>query len=101
MNFEKADLTEMYGTCLQGQIYVTYEELVKVFGKEHSKGDGYKVQAEWVLKFEDGTIATIYDYKEGKNYCGNHGKSKQHVTDWHIGGSHPLAEHHVLAALRT
>ena len=101
MKFEKARDSDANGTHLQGHVNTTYDRLVEVFGKEHSKGDGYKVQAEWVLKFADGTIATIYDYKEGKNYCGNHGKSKQHVTDWHIGGSHPLAEHHVLAALRT
>ena len=87
MKFKKADDWKVNGTHLQGHVNASYDELVAVFGKEHSDGDGYKVQAEWVLKFEDGTIATIYDYKEGKNYNGSSGISKEKVTDWHIGGT--------------
>ena len=85
---------------LQGEIDVDYKDLVKVFGKEHSDGDGYKVQAEWNLKFSDGTYATIYDWKQGKNYCGSSGISKTRVRDWHIGGSTPEAVKRVTQALR-
>ena len=85
---------------LQGEIDVSYADLVKVFGKEHSDGDGYKVQAEWNLKFSDGTYATIYDWKQGKNYCGSSGISKTRVREWHIGGSVPEAVDRVRQALR-
>ena len=49
-----------------------------MFGKETLAGDGVKVQAEWDLVFQDGTVATIYDYKEDI--------PKEQVTNWHIGG---------------
>jgi hypothetical protein len=65
------------GTCYQDCINVPYFELVEVFGESKISGD--KVQAEWILEFEDGKVATIYDYKEYE-------KSVEFVTDWHIGG---------------
>ena len=73
-------------SCLQGHVKITYKELCAIFGQENNTGDDYKVQAEWQIKFADGIYATIYDYKQGKNYCGSSGISKAKVTDWHIGG---------------
>jgi len=73
------------GTSLIGEIDVSYKQLVKVFGKP-DKGDGYKTEAEWRLKFEDGTIATIYDYKSGKSYDPEYGLPVEKIRDWHIGG---------------
>ncbi len=72
-------------TCLQGEMDISYKEIVAVFGKEDSDGDGYKVQAEWFIQTPDG-IATIYDYKQGKDYNGASGIVKSKVRDWHIGG---------------
>ena len=43
------------GTHLVGSIETTYKNLVKMLG-EPMFGDGEKVQAEWVLEFDDGTI---------------------------------------------
>lgn len=83
--------TRFESSCLQGYIDAEYATLCKVFGKEHSKGDEYKVDAEWMLKFSDGTYATIYNYKNGKNYCGKNGLAKKNITDWHVGGSSELA----------
>jgi len=74
------------GTHLVGSIETTYKNLVKMLG-EPMFGDGEKVQAEWVLEFDDGTIATIYDWKESI--------SVQRVTDWHIGGFNDEAAEHV------
>jgi len=73
------------GTSLIGYITCDYSKLKKVFGKP-SDSDGYKVDAEWDVEFEDGTVATIYNYKTGKNYCGSSGLPKTKITDWHIGG---------------
>jgi len=98
MNFTKAE--SFQSSWMQGEVNTTYAKLIEVFGKEHCNGDDYKVQAEWGLKFEDGTYATIYDWKEGVNYNGpKHGISKEQVTNWHIGGTTPAAVDRVMDAL--
>ncbi len=74
------------GTHLQGYIDITYAELKAKFGKPHNS-DGYKVDAEWDIEFADGTVATIYNWKNGKNYNGKNGLGKTKITDWHIGGN--------------
>lgn len=71
--------------CRQGSIKTTYDELYKVFGRPR-ESDGYKVDAQWDIEFEDGTIAYIYNYKNGKNYNGDEGMDVVDITDWHIGG---------------
>jgi len=87
------------GTCLQGEIDCSYADLVKVFGKETSKGDEYKTQAEWLIRFPCGTVASIYDYKQGKKYNGADGIPKTKVRDWHIGGRSFRAAELVRAAM--
>ena len=76
---------DINGTSLQGVLTATYKELCDLFGKPFD-GDGYKVDAEWGVRFEDGTVATIYNWKNGKNYCGAEGKAVEQIMDWHIGG---------------
>lgn len=74
------------GTSLMGQIEdVTYEELVNIFG-EPSFGptEDNKVQAGWAIQFDDGLIATIYDWK-------NYGVPIEVVQSWHIGGHKKIA----------
>ena len=80
------------GGWLQGHVYVPYSELVSAFGNPHylGSGDG-KVQAEWALKI-NGTMVTIYDYKE-------YGKPVQHIREWHIGGTSEDAVEMVKGAL--
>jgi len=73
-------------TWLQGRIDVEYAKLVKVFGEPISKVDEYKSDAEWHILFEDGILATIYNYKDGKNYLGDKGMLVKDITEWHIGG---------------
>ena len=51
--------------------------------------DEYKTDVNWGLEFEDGTIATIYNWKNGKNYCGERGLPVEDITEWHIGGHEP------------
>jgi hypothetical protein len=92
------DFKAFNGTCLQGHVYADYKVLKKVFGKP-SEGDGYKVDAEWDVVFSDGTIATIYNYKDGKNYNGSRGLAKTQITDWHVGGRSARAVANVEAVL--
>lgn len=64
-------------TSLQGYVTAHYADLVKLFGEPLRGGD--KTTAEWILKFEDGTVATIYDWKEYTTPMGRY--------DWHVGGN--------------
>jgi hypothetical protein len=81
---------ETMGTCGQGYIFdVTRAEIEAVFGKpaydeavEEFSGDG-KVTVEWTLGFEDGTIATIYDWKRYE--LGTPAMDER--IDWNIGGN--------------
>ena len=77
-------------TCLQGYVEAYYHQLVEVFGEPEGGGD--KTTVEWCLQFEDGTIATIYDWKEYETPIG--------LYHWHIGGHNNLAVARVTRALR-
>ena len=77
IQFENAPTVSLNGTCLQGHIKTTYEELVNVFGEPTSLS-GDKVTVEWTLLFSDGTVASIYDWKLSETPMG--------VYNWHIGG---------------
>lgn len=76
---------EINGTSLQGYVEISYKKLIEVFGKPNVKVDGYKTDAEWLIMTPVG-IATIYNYKDGKNYCGKAGKATSKIVEWHIGG---------------
>ena len=91
--FENGDPDDVHGTSLQGEIDISYKELVSIFGEPHSKGDGYKVDAEWILQFntpEGPVVATIYNYKDGKNYLGRSGMATSRIRNWHIGSKEPI-----------
>lgn len=53
---------EISGTSWKGNLTISYSKLCEVLGEPmlwvHDKS-----QAEWVIEFEDGMIATIYDWK--------------------------------------
>lgn len=73
-------------SSFQGEINCSYDTLVKVFGKQNVNNDGYKTDAEWELLFDDGTHATIYNWKNGTNYLGEDGDIIEDINTWHIGG---------------
>ena len=54
---------EIAGTWLQGDIRTTRAKIQEAFGEPTFYEAGEKVTVEWGLLFEDGTIATIYDWK--------------------------------------
>lgn len=70
-------------TCLQGYVTADYTTLVALFGEPG--GGEYKTEAEWCITTPEG-VATIYDYKVGKKYCGEEGLSREDITEWHVGG---------------
>ena len=78
-------------TGLRGEFSITYAELVEIFGppKYGPNADLDKTSCEWALQFEDGTVATIYDWKVGRwTIMGEY--------DWHIGGHDDKALTHVV-----
>jgi hypothetical protein len=87
--FTKAKRGASNGTSLQGYIQISYAELIAVLGLPHTNGDGFKVDAEWVIELASGRVATIYNYKDGKNYNRGNGLPVEDITDWHVGGTSP------------
>ena len=79
---------DITGTCLQGTINTSYDRLVELFGEPTQLEADGKVQVEWVMKFTDGTLATIYDWKENQVPEG--------VTEWHVGGHTQHALYNVI-----
>jgi hypothetical protein len=77
IQFENDPTVSINGTCLQGYIETTYDELVNVFGQP-TELEGDKVTREWILQFSDGTVATIYDWKQLE--------TPMEYYPWHIGG---------------
>lgn len=64
---------------LQGHLYgVTYNQLVEAFGEPIKVQDDYKTQVQWIIKFEDGQVATIYDWKIASRVQDN--------LEWNVGG---------------
>lgn len=77
------------GTSLQGYVRTTYAQLVDLFGNGMGAGD--KTTQEWVLEFDDGTIATIYDWKTYE--------TPMDLYEWHVGGTSKQAVWKVQDAL--
>jgi len=80
---------EVVGTSGQGSVTATREQVMKTFGApaycEWDSTD--KITIEWEILFNDGTIATIYDYK--RNY---YGEDLEPIDlfeefEWNIGGN--------------
>lgn len=88
MSFE-TEMVDPSGTHLQGHIKASYEELTSLFGQPMPGFD--KTDQEWAIRFRDGTVATIYDWKVGINYCGESGLHATQITHWNVGGKSPIA----------
>ena len=94
--------TNVGGTFLRGYIKASYEQLLKSFGEPHDpNGDNYKTDVEWAFEFADGTIATLYNWKNGKNYLGEaEGLELNDIYEWHVGGFSEKAVSKLLEKLR-
>jgi predicted dehydrogenase len=66
MKFTINDIdTNVDGTSYKGSIVTDYKTLVRFFGDPNPGSADGKTTCEWVLEFEDGTVATIHDWKSG------------------------------------
>ena len=78
----KATNKSLDGTSFHGNtISATLADLMNVLGAPHGIGEqNDKVQNEWELELEDGTVFSVYDWKEYRRY------SDTETIEWHIGG---------------
>lgn len=78
---------DVVGTSGQGYVFdVTRAQIESVFGAPtYETEDWEKVTVEWSIQFEDGTIATIYDWKRYEDDLGTPEMDEQY--DWHVGGT--------------
>jgi hypothetical protein len=95
MNATKTNAID--GTSLQGEISTTKAQLIETFGAPNweSNQESDKVSIEWAMVFEDGTLATIYDWKRYEEGT----PDIDEVYSYHIGGMSPLAVERVTEAL--
>jgi hypothetical protein len=79
-NFKVNDRTNnINGTSLVGYVFTTYANLVEKLGEPETDWD--KSTAHWSIQSPDGTVATIYDWK---NWT-----TPQDEYHWHVGGHYP------------
>lgn len=57
------DPEQAYGTSLKGYVTSTLAQLIETFGEPEYFAEGDKVTVEWVIVFDNGIVATIYDWK--------------------------------------
>lgn len=57
-----------------------------LFGPGSKESDWTKCDAEWQIEFEDGTVAWVYNWKNGRNYNGPSGTPVEEITRWTVGG---------------
>ncbi len=71
-------------TTYRATIEASYQDLVEVWG-EPAKGDGYKTEAEWVIRPAGKAVITIYNYKTSRAYADKNPEIKD-LREWHVGG---------------
>lgn len=88
---------EVAGTWLQGHTTpTTRRKLSAVFGEPIQYEEGDKVTLEWGIQFEDGTIATIYDWKRYEQGT----PALDEEMSYNVGGISPDAVARVEEALK-
>ena len=94
------------GTSLMGHLErVDFYRLIEVFGRPH-KADEYKSDAGWDIEFDDGLVATIYNWKNGYNYNkdaddGDRGLQLTDMTHWNVGGKDRQVVDRLMSMLET
>ena len=78
-------LNKMVGTHFFGSFEnVSFEELVELFGNPITTEDN-DIRFQWLIEFEDGLLATIYDWKvDYSQKC-----VMTQPIEWHVGGHDP------------
>ena len=89
MNYEVLDnFDAIIGTSYKGRIKSSYYILENKFGEPLRDEDG---NVNWIIKFEDGTVATIYNWHDAG--------SVYDIDTWNVGGFEKTALFNVLDIL--
>ena len=83
MTHQLISTTKSVGTSLQGYVEATRSFLELLLGEPTEYGEGDKVTTEWAVEFDNGVIATIYDWKRYEMGA----PEMDEVIEWHIGGN--------------
>lgn len=81
ITFKRALWPAVAGTGLMGTVVTTYDDLVRAFGQPEACGD--KSTVEWIIQFDEGVAATVYDWKTDV--------TPKSAYAWHIGGKNKRA----------
>ena len=69
-----------------GTIRCSFDKLTDIFcDPSDGSGDG-KTRAEWIIRFDDGSVCWIYDWKE-------YNTPIEEVEEWNVGGDRKAFEH--------
>ncbi len=89
MMFIKTDGMAANGTSLSNYVDCSFMDLINLFGEptytDPSNDD--KVNIEWVLRSEDGDVATIYNWKD---YDGGFKARTTECYRWHVGSRNSM-----------
>ena len=75
---QEMDGTEFGGIGLQGTFKAPISQIMQAIGSVPMLVDSKRIQYRWLIRFEDGTVATVYNEKGDteNNWCiGGFGKS--------------------------
>jgi len=77
-SYKNTDGTSFHGATIHAKL----RDLIDTFGPAHNHQSDTrdKVQNSWNLELEDGTLFTLYDWKEYRAY------DIDEIIEWHIGG---------------
>lgn len=96
------------GTFLVGHLKdISFYRLIETLGRPGTDNyDDYKSDAQWDIEFDDGLVATIYNWKNGLNYndkidkSGDHGMQLTDMTYWNVGGTDPKVVDRLMTMLQ-
>ena len=92
---------DVNGTSYQGVISESFKNLLNAFGTPMGASDDGKVDVEWNVLFNDGVVATIYNWKNGPASMGSNGTNPVDIQTWHIGGKTVSAVYDVEEILKS
>jgi hypothetical protein len=80
MNFQRGSYVDAMGSSLQGYLEATAHEVTAILGPQDPEAfDPDKTRNEWTLMFDDGHVATVYDYYHSPRH-------PDETFRWHVGG---------------
>jgi len=87
VGYKPATPADTEDCIFQGYVYSSMKQLTELFGEPTLYPKTSRVKSEWCVKFDDGNLATVYDYEEAFLPTGPY--------EYHIAGSTPKAADYI------